>query len=202
MSEPALIVLAAGKSQRFGSNKLLATISPSKQEQAVIQATWQSLKPLGIAPSLWIAEDNDALKQRLHSEEIPFHTAQTCREGIGSTLAEAVRFHHNAAGWIICLADMPCIQPSTLLEIRRAMTFKSIVRPQYRGINGHPVAFGQAYYPQLIQITGDRGARDVVANHPTEVIQLQTEDEGVLVDIDTTSDLTRVNQLFAERQRD
>ncbi|MEO8135570.1 MAG: NTP transferase domain-containing protein, partial [Betaproteobacteria bacterium] len=66
---------------------------------------------------------------------------------------------------------------------------ESLVVPRYRGERGHPVGFARVHFPALSQLTGDAGARAVIAGAP-RVAWLDVDDPGVMRDIDTPADLS------------
>lgn len=76
--------------------------------------------------------------------------------------------------------------PSSMATVE--MTDKIIV-PSYQNKPGHPVGFGSDFFGELGQINGDRGARVVINNHQDAIVVVPVEDQGVLSDIDQSSDL-------------
>ena len=64
-------------------------------------------------------------------------------------------------------------------------TKKLIVLPRYRGKRGHPVIFSSALFPELLAAPLEQGAKSVVHAHRDETLEIESEDEGVTVDIDT-----------------
>ena len=63
----------------------------------------------------------------------------------------------------------------------------AVVYAQYRGRRGHPVGFAAELYSELTALTGDEGARRVIARYPAFAVE--RDDPGMLVDIDTVGDL-------------
>jgi molybdenum cofactor cytidylyltransferase len=62
----------------------------------------------------------------------------------------------------------------------------AVVYPQYQGRRGHPVGFSSELVSELVRLTGDEGARRVVARYPG--VGVDVEDPGVLQDFDTEDD--------------
>jgi molybdenum cofactor cytidylyltransferase len=113
--------------------------------------------------------------------------------GLGHSLAAGVRAAPDAGGWLIALADMPAIRPSTLRAVAAACAQPdSIAAPVCQGQRGHPVAFGRTYYAQLAALHGDNGARSVLHEHAAAVIEVPCDDAGILRDIDTPADLANL----------
>jgi len=102
---------------------------------------------------------------------------------MGHSLACGVRARSSAAGWVIALADMPAVSPATIVAVRDALArgYPSAA-PVHRGQRGHPVGFGRACRTELLALTGDAGARGVLAAHPPLLIEV--DDPGCLLDID------------------
>jgi molybdenum cofactor cytidylyltransferase len=91
------------------------------------------------------------------------------------------------------LGDMAWIRQDTLARLRSAMAEgadpERIVVPVYRGTPGHPVGFGAHYLPSLAALTGDAGARSVVASARQTPLRIDVDDAGVLRDVDRPEDL-------------
>ena len=87
-------------------------------------------------------------------------------------------------------ADMPLVQPATLQRIASALRHHVLAFAQYRGQRGHPVAFGSELFSDLVRLSGDEGARRIVARYPSHGVDV--DDPGVLMDMDTEADLARL----------
>ena len=77
----------------------------------------------------------------------------------------------------------------TRLWRRRAVLGALVAAPFHRGERGHPVGFGAACYAALAALTGDEGAKTVVAAQRDRVVRVEVDDAGILRDVDTPSDL-------------
>jgi molybdenum cofactor cytidylyltransferase len=107
---------------------------------------------------------------------------------MGESLAWGVRAAPAAAAWLIALADMPWVQSATVDRVGDALRQGApIAAPTWQGARGHPVGFAASFYAELIALTGDEGAKPVVARHGASLVA--TEDAGVLRDVDTPRDL-------------
>ena len=107
--------------------------------------------------------------------------------GMGDSIAAGVAARSDAPGWLLLPADMPRVKPSTLQAVAQALSGHSVAFAQHQGRRGHPVAFGAELYSELIGLTGDEGARRLVARYPSFAVDV--DDPGVLIDIDTSDDL-------------
>lgn len=109
--------------------------------------------------------------------------------GMGQSLAAAVAECANADGWLVVLGDMPFISPATTRQVIGALTQACISVPLLGDRQGHPVAFGRAYGQALQGLTGDRGARALLA--AGMVVEVPVLDLGVVRDVDRPEALIR-----------
>jgi molybdenum cofactor cytidylyltransferase len=63
--------------------------------------------------------------------------------------------------------------------------------PRYRGRRGHPVIFSRSLFPELMNAPLDQGAKTVVHAHRDDTLEIDTDDEGVSIDIDTPQEYRR-----------
>ena len=95
-----------------------------------------------------------------------------------------------AQGALIALADMPWVSSSTVARIATALRNGAVLAaPTYRGTRGHPVAIAARYFAAAQTLSGDQGARSLLAAHETELDLIPVDDPGVLRDVDTPADL-------------
>ena len=181
------LLLAAGRSLRFGSNKLL---HPLADGTPIALAAARSLAA-ALPGALAVVEHLDtALAQRLMDAGLAVSACPHAGDGMGASLAWGVSQTAGADGWLIALADMPFIAPPTLRAVAAAVQRPlDIAAPVYGGQRGHPVAFGRAHGPALRGLRGDAGARALLRAHPSWLRLLPCDDPGVLHDVDVPGQL-------------
>nr|WP_218170052.1 nucleotidyltransferase family protein [Pseudomonas costantinii] len=108
--------------------------------------------------------------------------------GMGDSIAAAVAASASAQGWLVLLGDMPFIRPSSIARVIEGLEVEGIHVPVHTGQYGHPVAFGRAFGPALMALTGDRGARPLFTN--AALREVQVDDPGVLWDVDVPQSLS------------
>ena len=181
------ILLAAGASKRFGSNKMLHLLGGGTPVAVAALANLRSAIPHVIA----VVRPGATILENLLSEAGA--TVILCTdadEGMGVSLASAVRASGDVSGWVIALADMPYIQPLTIVKIATSLAAgAAIVAPAYHGRRGHPVGLSARFRPQLEALRGDAGARSVLEQNAGQVKLIEVDDAGVCRDIDTPADL-------------
>lgn len=188
------ILLAAGFSRRFGSaDKLLQTLPDGR---AIAMAAAEHLitaLPVSVAV---LRSDNPPLSRALKA--LGFHVVYCDANAteMADSLVIAVQYASalstTARGYVIALADMPFIAPSTINEVANQLSLGAeIVIPTFQGKRGHPVGFSANYRDALLSVRGDQGARSVIKQYDDKVHLLACEDAGVLADIDTPDDLAQ-----------
>jgi molybdenum cofactor cytidylyltransferase len=129
-------------------------------------------------------------------ERVEIVINESADDGMAGSIASGVAVTREASAWLVALADMPFIQPATVVELlSQPIDDSSIIIPTYQGQRGHPVLFGRAYFAELIQLTGDAGARNVVERYASHVRLLPVADAGVLRDVDTPAALGTPGQV-------
>ncbi len=91
-------------------------------------------------------------------------------------------------GAVICLADMPNVS-GTLID-RLIDSFEPergalIVAPVRNGRRGNPVLWARRFFPELLKLEGDMGARKLTATYAEGVSEIEVNDDGAFFDIDT-----------------
>jgi molybdenum cofactor cytidylyltransferase len=88
-------------------------------------------------------------------------------------------------GMILCLIDHPLISAALVSQLIQQFyeSRKQIVVPVYNGRRGHPVIFSSALYDELLNAPVETGARAVVWNHPDDTLEVPTEEEGVVLNL-------------------
>jgi len=183
------ILLAAGASKRFGSDKLMHTLAGTTPVAVAALANLRSAIPHVIAV---VRPGVPLLENRLSEAGATVILCANADEGMGASLATAVGASGDVAGWVIALADMPYIRPETIAKIAASLAEGApIVAPSYRGERGHPVGLSARFRAQLEALGGDEGARSVLRQHAQLVKLIEVDDPGVCRDIDTPADLQR-----------
>ena len=189
------ILLAAGRSERFGSDKLAAPLPRSIDDiDAGTPIGFAAYRHLAAAVPEVVAvvrSGDGVLAEMLRNVGACIVECARADEGMGASLACGVQATPDADAWLIALADMPWIKPATIVDLVSALEGRAdIVAPLYNGTRGHPVGFARRHYAALAGLSGDEGARALIlANRATLELRV-TDDAGVLRDIDTPSQLS------------
>jgi molybdenum cofactor cytidylyltransferase len=190
------ILLAAGAGARFGGGKLMAPLPASSHGVAAgtpIGAASARHLVAALNDVVAVVRPNDPLlHDLLVATGARVVECADADRGMGVSLAHAVGSAGEADGWIVALADMPWIAPATIDAIAGALRDGAeIAAPANRGERGHPVGFAKAYGPLLRELTGDEGARTLVAARKWALRIVDVDDPGVLRDVDHPDDLRK-----------
>jgi molybdenum cofactor cytidylyltransferase len=110
----------------------------------------------------------------------------------GSIIAGIEALPGDVAAALICLGDMPAIEAT---EIKRLMAAfdadgtAAICAPIAQGRRGNPVLFARRFFPELLALRGDSGAKSVIAAHGDVVAEVPMAGSGTLVDLDTNEEI-------------
>ncbi len=174
MTAPIILILAAGRGERFRAaggtgHKLSAMLAGTTVlDRTVAQA---------VASGLMV------------------HVVSAPTPGMGWSIAAGVRATPDAGGWLILPGDMPVVSPDTIRRVATALSTAPAVQPLYGDRPGHPVGFARQCRDALLTLSGDAGARSVIAT--VSAITLTTDDPGCVLDVDTPADLVRAEHLAA-----
>lgn len=184
------IILAAGSSTRFGDkNKLLKPFMDSSIFGHVVK----TMTNLPIAEVILVTgyEHEKIAEAIKHSNVHIIHNSEF-QTGIASSIKCGVSAaSQKTEGYMICLGDMPYITMEyikNLLDTFINSQIPSIIVPTFQYRKGNPVIFSKNFIDDLLKIEGDKGAREVIDNHPDSIIEVQIRKETYFFDVDTLAD--------------
>jgi molybdenum cofactor cytidylyltransferase len=188
-SAVAAILLAAGKSRRWGEeNKLLAPIDGKPMIRRTAEAVLGSkLRPVIVVTG----HDSDGVEAALTGLDVQFKYAPDFADGMAASLKAGIASvpdHCDAVA--VCLGDMPFIGAQTLDRLAasydRANDYADWIAliPTHKGVRGNPVIIGRALFPEIERLTGDQGARKLLSENADRVGEANFDDPGILRDID------------------
>ena len=189
------ILLAAGRGARFGGAKLLAPMPAASHGVGAGTAIGVAscLHLLSALPDVVavVRPGDSVLATQLRAAGARVVECSRADEGMGASLACGILEARDTDGWVVALADMPWIAPATIALVADALNAGAgIAATSHIGVRGHPVGFAKVHYAALSGLTGDEGAKSVLAAHRESVQLIEVTDGGVLRDVDAPGDLT------------
>jgi molybdenum cofactor cytidylyltransferase len=190
----AAVVLAAGRSTRMGGpNKLVAEIGGRALVRiAAEQALASRADPVIVVTGHQREQIEAALAglpvRLVHNSDFAQGLATSVRAGIAAVPAEA-------DGAVVCLGDMPQVDAGLIDALIGAFDPAAgalAVVPTIDGKRGNPVLWARRFFPDLMAIEGDVGARNLIGRYGEAVIEVPVAGKAALVDVDTPEALLGV----------
>jgi molybdenum cofactor cytidylyltransferase len=193
------IVLAAGKSSRMGRTKALLPLGSSGE--TFLSRVIRVLREGGAdAVVVVIGGDAAAVRASLPRDDIHISAVENPRYEDGQLssllvgLAAVEQRHDNVDAVMVTLVDLPLISATTVQAVREAFLANRsapLVRPRRGERHGHPVIFNRTIFGELRRTDPSKGAKPVVHAHAAEEVNVDVDDEGAFIDIDTPEDYER-----------
>lgn len=181
------ILLAAGRSRRFGGDKLLHPLSDGTPLALASANALHAVLPRTVAV---VRPGNKALIELFAAHGIETVIAEHADSGMGASLAAGIAATAKASGWLIALADMPAVPVAAIAGVRDALLAgAAIAAPSNGGRRGHPVGFSSRYRAELLALEGDAGARRLLERDGSGVVEITIDSDGIFADIDFPGDL-------------
>ena len=188
----AAVILGAGRSRRMAPhNKLLV---PDKAGKTMIARVVDNVLSSNARPLLLVTgHQAEQIEHVLGGRPVRYVHAQDYAEGLSASLKAGIAaVPPECAAAIVCLGDMPLVTGrmiDRLLSMYEPTEGRLIVLPTFRGKQGNPMLWDRRFFPEILQIGGDSGARFLVAKHTEFVCEVEMADDAVLRDFDTTESL-------------
>lgn len=190
------VLLAAGQSRRMGSqNKLLADLDG----KTLVYRAAETLKKSQVTGITAVTgHEADAVRAVLTPLDIAFAESPLYTQGLAETVKRGTAaVPEDADGALFTLGDMPRLQPETVDRLIAAfdpVEGRSICVPVHNGKRGNPVLFARRFFPEIMELSGDSGAKALLGAYEDQVCEVAVEDPGVLLDLDTPDALSRAQR--------
>jgi molybdenum cofactor cytidylyltransferase len=193
----AAVVLAAGRSTRMGTPKLLLTLSGrSVLRRVVDHALASRCEEIVVV----VGEAADRLTEEVRTPRVRVVVNDRYREGMGTSLAVGVSaLPPECDAAVVLLGDQPCVTAEvidTLIDAYRK-TGKPIVASRYGEVTGAPTLIAAALFDEARRLGGDIGGRFLIQRHPDLVEEVQMP-PAAAVDVDTPEEFARLRAALEE----
>lgn len=193
----AAVVLAAGRSRRMAPhNKLLVTDRTGK---AMIARVVDNVLSSKARPVLVVTgHQAEQVQHALGGRPVRYVHAADYAEGLAASLKAGIAaIPEECAAALVCLGDMPLVTGRMIDRLLSAYDpdeGRLIVLPTFRGKQGNPMLWDREFFSEILEISGDSGARFLLGQHLESVAEVEMADDAVLRDFDTTESLTTLPQ--------
>jgi molybdenum cofactor cytidylyltransferase len=205
-SRVGAVVLAAGSSSRMGEPKQLLPLA----DNTVLGRTLENLLVAKVDEIvLVLGSSAQTIRQRIADSPIKrlkFFLNPEYAQGMATSLRVGLAgLDGNTDAALIVLADQPFIRTETFDRIMDQYRHSEaqIVIPMFQGSRGNPVLLDRSVFHEVMALCGDIGCRAIFGNHLDEIIKVEVNDIGVLLDIDNKEDYERLRNFgqFAQEAK-
>jgi molybdenum cofactor cytidylyltransferase len=190
----AAIILAAGRSTRMGGpNKLLAEIDGKPLVRiAAEQALASRANPVIVVTG----HQREQIEAAVAGLDVRIVHNPDFAQGLGTSLRTGVKaVPADTDGAVICLADMPQVSSDLIDRLIAAFDPEKgalVVVPTLDGKRGNPVLWSRRFFPDLMTVDGDVGARHLIAGYAEAVTEVPVTGDAAFLDVDTAETLAAV----------
>jgi len=182
------IILAAGLSRRMGKPKLLLPC----RGKSLVRTVAENVLACGQGEVIVVAGAyRREIAEQLSDLQLVTIYNPLFASGQGTSLAAGAKaVNPSCRGVMVLMGDQPLIIPSLISSLAEFFMNAGclIMRPTYRGCPGHPVFFHPCLLPELVNLSGDYGARQVLESHRRDLLFHPVDDCAVCFDVDTPED--------------
>ena len=182
------ILLAAGESKRMGEPKQLMPLGSSTVVEQAIDNLLNSAVNEVIVVLGYRAEE---ITKTIAAKPVKIIVNPNYRQGMSTSIIAGLNLvYHQAQAVMLALGDQPLVDSQTINRLIEEFYNhdKGIAVPTYQGRRGHPIIFAIKYKPKLLELEGDIGGREIIKQHPDDILEVAVDSESVITDIDTRAD--------------
>jgi len=198
MVSVSALVLAAGKSERMGRPKQLMPFGTSTiVEQTIDNLLLSDVNDIIVVLGYKAEEVREKIADR--PVRITFNRAY--QRGLSTSIVAGLNLvDEKSQAIMIALADQPVIDSKTINRLMKVFRShdKGIAIPTYQGRRGHPVIFSIKYKEEFFRLKGDIGGRQIIREHPDDILEVAVDSEAINTDIDTESDYIRARRSYGK----
>lgn len=172
----ALIMLAAGNSRRFGSNKLVYHVEGKEMYLHTLEQLFLVKEALqeGVSCQITVVTQYQEITEA--AKKMGAHVLLNAHpeEGISSSLKIGLRANLDSRACLFTVADQPWLTAETVECLIREFleSGRDIGCISQDGTPGNPCIFAEKYYQELLMLEGDKGGKKVLKAHPEDVFFL------------------------------
>lgn len=190
------LVLAAGRSTRMGErNKLLEEVEGLPLVLHAVRAARQSQAETVVVVT---GHQQEAVEKALASEQVTLVHNPDFAQGLSTSLHRGLAaLPRDLDGAVVLLGDMPRVTAEVVDRLIAAFSpleGRAICLPMRQGHRGNPVLFARRFFPEVMEISGDLGARPLIGAYPDQVAEVPMPDDAVLLDVDTPEALEKLRK--------
>jgi molybdenum cofactor cytidylyltransferase len=190
------VVLAAGSARRMGGQKLLLPL----RGKPVLQWVLERVVASDVSETICVVRDLESLQTQISLTDERFFWLVNYGADRGqsaSVIAGLWAIDPNSEGALFVVGDQPMIRRELINALIRRFenTTALIVAPMHKGQTRNPVLFRRDLFPELLDLSGDRGGRALIEKHKDRTEIVEWHDELSFLDLDVREDYERLKEL-------
>ena len=192
MPKISAIIMASGKSERMGTNKLLLEY----RGMTFIENTLEKVLKENFYEFAVVVSDKKVKRKvqdyikNLETDEKKIYIVDNKKseKGQSESIKIGLKTLGKCDGYMFFSCDQPFLTSDTIKKILKNFNPEGVTIPEYNGKRSLPVIFGENFKEELLKLEGDTGGKTVISNHPDKIrtVEIENSDEGK--DIDTKED--------------
>lgn len=187
-----VIILAAGSSSRLGQPKQLLEFKGKTLLEIAVEAAQNSLADSSV---IVLGANADLIVEKILHTKVDRVVNENWENGMASSMQKGLKYlmeNSEPDQVILMLSDQPFVNNETLNSLieNKLNTNSEIIACSYNGTFGVPVLFTKKYFPELLSLTGNQGAKKLVMAHQDDLYAIDFPKGAI--DIDTIEDYQRL----------
>ena len=189
MNNYTIIILAAGASRRLGHAKQLLNVEGMPLLSYMIT---QAIKTKARRVFVVLGANAEAIRSTVVNDEVEWVENSNWKEGMSSSIRSGInhliKHHPEVEATVLMMCDQPFVTTRLINQIieKQMQSGKDIVTCSYGGVVGPPTLFTFKFFPELLKLKGDAGAKKIIERSPDQVATVDFPRGEI--DIDTESD--------------
>lgn len=188
------VILAAGESRRMGQPKLLLPLG----DKTIIESVLENVIASKVDKILVVLGSNQKMMEKT-IKNFPIEITINPRFSTGMLSSVICGFEALPAktqGVLVVLGDQPSISSIIINDLisQYQKTKKGIIVPVYQGRRGHPILIDKKYKRKIHNLNSNIGLRELIHNHPEDILEVKIPHSTILQDIDTPDDYQKVQK--------
>ncbi len=186
------VILAAGKSERFGSNKLLFEIDGVSILQRILNAfDILAIDEIRVVTGL----SDEIYRKKFTNSKITWILNKNSESGMSSSVFCGLQNISGDQPVFISPADLPFLNRKLINDMMSHFQAGTILIPRFRGKKGHPVLLDYQFVQECLHEKSDKILYDTISKNQKAIRFFETEEKGCTIDIDTMEDIDRLKAM-------
>lgn len=187
-----VIILAAGSSSRLGQPKQLLEFNGKTLLEIAVESAKNSLADSCV---IVLGANADFIVEKIDHIKVYRVVNENWEKGMASSMQKGLKYlmeNSDPDQVILMLSDQPFVNNDTLnfLIENKLNTLSNIIACSYNGTFGVPVLFTKKYFPELLSLTGNEGAKKLVMAYQDDLHTIDFPQGAI--DIDTMEDYIKL----------